>query len=123
MRAIKFRAWDKENQTMIYPEHKENDETALVTLNAWCDSENERSIIMQFIGLTDNEKEIYEGDIIRGDKFTYNMVVGFNNESASFCASKTNNFETKNCYWFYNDIVFTDGWSVIGNIYENPELL
>lgn len=78
----------------------------------------------QFTGLTDkNGKEMFEGDVITNYDFKYPLIIGFNDESASFCGSKTNNFETKNCFWFYNDIVLTDGWEVIRNIYDNPDMI
>ena len=78
----------------------------------------------QFTGLRDKDgKEIYEGDVIANDEFPHFLLVGYNYDAASFCGSKTNNFNTENCYWFYNDIVMTDGWVVISNIYDNPELI
>lgn len=80
--------------------------------------------IGQRIGLTDkNGAEMFEGDIITNYEFSSPLIIGFNKESASFCGSKTNNFDTQNCYWFFNDIVLSDGWEVIGNIYDNPERL
>lgn len=78
----------------------------------------------QFIGITDkNGSNIFEGDIISNWEFICPLIIGFNNESASFCGSKTNEFETEKCYWFFNDIVMTDGWEIIGSIHDNPELL
>jgi uncharacterized phage protein (TIGR01671 family) len=77
----------------------------------------------QCTGLRDkNGKQIYEGDILIGD-FPL-LIVGYCLETASFGASKTLDFSVKNMYWFGNDIhLLKDGWDVIGNIYENKELI
>lgn len=111
MREIKFRAWDKEQKRMLVP--------AMPTLGGgmtWregsYDSSSENYALMQFTGLKDkNGKEIYEGDILLIDDIERH-IVGWENSVLSFyqaCAG-------------YD----TEGWNsaeVIGNIYENPELL
>ena len=77
---------------------------------AWVD-EGQPVELMQFTGLLDkNGKEIYEGDILKyRGKLSFNdppFVVEWQNDDARWTEFyPSNNFE------------------VIGNIYENPELL
>lgn len=140
-REIKFRAWDSESERMIHSEKPDDDVLFLIdekgihcgvigeetddTGLTYSVSSDMDCNIMQFTGLKDkNGKKIYEGDIISNNEFPHLLIVGFNIGCSSFCASKTNNFSTEKCYWFENDIcVIQDEWKVIGNIYENPELL
>jgi uncharacterized phage protein (TIGR01671 family) len=136
-REIKFRAWDKKTQKMIatgyavigevtmfnmvdqyISEHKDPDQPTLSRL---------KDIVeMQFTGLKDSkETEIYEGDlIVSGEDFPYVLVVGFNKQTAAFGGCRDASMCLEGWYSFLNDIVIDqDGWKVIGNIFENPELL
>ncbi len=104
MREIKFRAWT--GKEMFYDVER--------TLISGKIAFRDKSLkLMQYTGLKDkNGKEIYEGDIIRARYITGNIIVN----EIKF---------KKGCFGpngFYNwgDICELD---VIGNIYENPELL
>lgn len=81
--------------------------------------------VMQFTGLYDkNGKEIYEGDVIRillrrhmEDSVFANAEIRFEGAAFWFDAPKVG---FTDCNWhFYNQ----SDREVIGNIYENPELL
>ena len=121
MREIKFRAWHKEKKIMgevlgIDILHKEiffsNEDVDCYEHTDFKDIE-----LMQYTGLKDkNNKEIYEGDIVTLHNSKYKVI--FNSKEAGFVL-RDDEFEM--------NIPFTNNnnkrMEVIGNIYENPELL
>jgi len=124
MREIKFRAYNKDWE-MILPVKaviNNGDWLSVIAINKttdgieheeWQDCEVGNEIeIMQYTDLKDkNGKEIYEGDIVRNLYEVYPVVF----ESGMFCI---NDLETP--IWKMNT---KDYWEVIGNIYENKDLL
>jgi uncharacterized phage protein (TIGR01671 family) len=119
MRVIKFRAWAHANKVMFYPNTGDGWELLGGRLNAL-----PNTTLMQYTSLKDkNGKEIYEGDIIEGKhphKGRYHKGV------VEYIEWR---FTMKCFFWGHLDIgnePFCEGteyWQVIGNIYENPELL
>ena len=75
--------------------------------------------IMQYTGLKDkNNKEIYEGDILFesfGERY-YKVIF----ENASFRAEAEGDFDE---YSFDLIDIVAQGCEIVGNIYENPELI
>lgn len=109
MRTIKFRAWNQSRgveRMLVWGHLKQEPFEELIA---------DHLVLMQFTGLLDkNGKEIYEGDILTGKSSTgrdkyWTMVWA---DRGCWEASPNNEY---NINW--------KGWEVIGNIYENPELL
>jgi uncharacterized phage protein (TIGR01671 family) len=123
MREIKFRAWDSELYEMSYSDPLDDLECA----SSWFNSLEDRDIrasgnieLMQYTGLKDKYgKEIYEGDIVKYldimDKDVMDEVMW------SFSGFDLRNYDHGHPY-DYGDTPW-GGVEVIGNIYENPELL
>jgi uncharacterized phage protein (TIGR01671 family) len=140
MRVFKFRAWDKFNAQYWNSEEYNNLGDFFKKIQHFIDGGNDL-IIEQFTGLIDkNGKEVYEGDIIKWKetrfwnkeqeekgvampRFFKSAVVY---DDAEFLVSSTQEFDTPLCCFFRTEDVhnqFDYKAEVIGNIYENPELL
>jgi uncharacterized phage protein (TIGR01671 family) len=132
-RIIKFRAWDKIDKKILLLEWKGwplfIDFDGVVCISD-CETLAGRSgyelDIMQFTGLLDkNGKEIFEGDIVRFSGFNVNKI---NNEI--FTAEVLFDDNQARYILAYLDVPYFPDFvlglsecEVIGNIYENPELL
>lgn len=129
MREIKFRAWDKKEKKMIsfsdinvlIGDYGCSLEKAFELARRGDYLRKDQIKLMQYTGLKDKDgKEVYEGDIIKA-------WGGMNSETKVFPVEYTNSSAYQNSYAGYKilcDIWFSgDGCEVIGNIYENPELL
>ena len=150
MRDIKFRAWDVEDELMYHSDKEESDGEGIIVwavssedvyfervglfdTNPGCNGHVQEynyfkptQKLMQYTGLKDkNGKEIYEGDIVKINygRWAYEKVgitrygkVVFEHKTAAFKASIKDSVVLVGFY----DINMSE---VIGNIYENPELL
>lgn|SRR3990167_311198 len=129
MREIKFRAWSGDK---MYYDWLVVEEGKRGVSNLYQYAEK----VMQFTGLKDkNGKDIYEGDIIlhKGNK-TNNIAKDIAGEKAviewnqNLCSFEPVH-RTSNAEKWDDGLVFpwNEDWArefeIIGNIYENPELL
>lgn len=129
MREIKFRAWDNVNKIMINAIFVGLGKVYGMTKTFKPSKELEDVILMQYTGLKDkNGKEIYEGDIVpiviedlgRSIK-TVNGIVKF----------KRGQWNIEYFHPFQKEMYICNLYrllkrrekEVLGNIYENPELL
>lgn len=143
MREIKFRVWSKYSRKMF-------EEGFYLSLdgdlfqNDELDYKNKSSFeIMQYTGLKDkNGKEIYEGDVVRTweqdehipERDSGGGIIGFDTKEGF---SQIGVVDFKGAWFTYETkkhlegrkeqifapLDFTNDLEVIGNIYENPELL
>ena len=120
-REIKFSAWQKWHEYMFTPDYIDFINGNIIIGEHDGDSRYEDIPLMQYTGLKDkNGKEIYEGDVLSNSTGKIDKVIFY--ENGFFGKSKSN--MGKNHYW-YNPLCadYIKNKEVIGNIYENPELL
>lgn len=128
IRAIRFRAWDKERRVMIQPKDI-------------CHLDGETSngaptfmLLEQFTGLHDKAgREIFEGDILRLKEtvkiwppdIVYNLeavdmvgIVRWCNEGADFEVAGQHDGQE-----LIRGFMLDQEWEVLGNVHETPSLL
>jgi uncharacterized phage protein (TIGR01671 family) len=134
MREIKFRAWEKNLKEIIPVDSISFGSRMINTNSAWRFFDEIE--LMQYTGLEDkNGKEIYEGDIVSTESYETAMMkhwgkdfeskqkhYGIRYERASFRL-----YDLKTDLWIavldHHVMSKVESLEVIGNIYENPELL
>lgn len=134
-REIKFRGKSTfNNQDWVYGSFALVDDTPSIIsesmswedgsemiLNDW--SYIHKETLCQFTGLYDkNGKDIYEGDIIQlqGRENKYNCLVDWNINLGAWCISIEDKYVGVKPL---GEWLCEDKFEVIGNIYDNPELL
>lgn len=133
MRDIKFRAWDKELNRFRKP--FECTQLVIRLSGRVTDGATIPNIVLnQYTGLKDkNGKEVYEGDIVRMHYFFENYgrtsCYIFEDEDEIVCKLSITPlgvyFENNNMTGYLCDYLEdpSEELEVIGNIYENPDLL
>lgn len=131
MREIKFRAWDKHEKEMSYSVNVYSESDGEMwwsadhinpeTGDTICSFDGKAGVLMQFTGLKDrNGKEIYEGDIWNGKEVKFGSFYAYLENGLG------GGYYVTGFYITNNDGIeepVESGGKVIGNIYENPELL
>jgi uncharacterized phage protein (TIGR01671 family) len=133
-REIKFRAWVEGKDIFSNPQEKGimftgfgfddlysgRDEANMYCENGiiWEEPDFNKCVLMQYTGLKDkNGKKIYEGDIFDGG-----VVVAWNNGMSGYYVTKNGEgFHLSHEQHVLNGRI--KHREVIGNIYENPELM
>lgn len=119
-REIKFRAWDEVSEKML----NWNDFLDTNMKNTFIAPESTGLILMQYTGLHDkNGKEIYEGDIVycQTKYGKAKAIIKFiNGKFVAYWNSALTHPENGHHIASYE---INKRFEVIGNIYDNPELL
>lgn len=132
MREIKFRLWDTQKNKW----YKNSDcvielDGSITQIDVVGEYDGEEKhdfksrndlVVMQYTGLKDkNGKGIYEGDIVKGKNYGFNNPIRYIG-TVEYVYNKFKVIGCRNKYKGTNDELSTI-YEVIGNVYENPELL
>ena len=130
MREIKFRAWDKKEKKWLSFDEGDpiGNDGSLTESGYWTfifDFDEDRVALMQYTGLKDkNGKEIYEGDIVNWTSWK----IGFKHIDGSEVKLTPKVVQWVDGAWKLEEdspwnLSIYDNVEVIGNIYENGDLL
>lgn len=129
MRIIRFRAWEIDTKKMLSWEEldKLDKEGILHLFDVLSEPHNYGVIPLQFTGIKDkNGKEIYQGDIVKicgadcpedAEDEKHIMVVKWDKQGGYI--------SEYNCGFEFDPLIGNEDleMEIIGNIYENPDLL
>jgi len=131
-REIKFRAWDKKRKEWVNWHYHCIDENGTVSFykSNILEADENFPILMQYTGLKDkNDKEIYEGDIVRyyimqnGTEMNGVGFIVYDEGFSQFvCRAKIKGLNDLQDYPLRVEMRFTE-FKVIGNIFENSNLI
>ena len=138
MREFKFRVWDLEKKFYL---NQDDEFHFYEPVCGWqcpiplceCLRDKKRYVVQQYTGLTDSKgNHIYEGDIIKehhfedwGDKIGYEYIgiVVYKEYSDDILYAGYKTIPAKNQNTKFRGNAIQSDCEVIGNIFENPELL
>lgn len=126
MREIEFRCWNKIEKRMIpsvvpvsfpFPDQSIGEENYI--------QKNDYYVFMQYIGQKDkNKKKVFEGDIVKvpagesGDNYYKECMAFVKYEDDGFVLENPNNrWKFVEQDWWWNEV------EIVGNIFENPNLI
>ena len=124
MMKIKFRAWDKDKKSLLpvklidFFQWLVSCGEGSIERNSFKNERTDRHVLMQCTGVKDrNNKDIYDGDVLyhqmQGKREVY---YPFMEHVAAFGLRNVEN-------GMAGDLSDSHIYEIIGNIYENPELL
>ena len=138
MRDVKFRAWDTRNNGFVTSPILVRNDGLVFSEYIGGGTVQKHLVLMQYTGLKDkNGKEIYEGDVVRicveddwnhsedklGEYYDYEpkvIEVRFDTRFGGYGFDGEELFGMEYTYPLLHDEFIVE---IIGNIYENPELL
>lgn len=119
-KEIKYRAWDEINKKMLnWYEFLDTN-----VKNTFISPESTGLILMEYIGICDkNGKEIYKNDIIKLKKLDKNPIIALIDWSREYLSYVLITEDVAHVFENLGDYLDEYDLEIIGNIYENSNLL